>query len=51
MPELLTYIDGLPILVRFLVQDVPAEMRSDFVSKNADLRSRLSSALAATGPP
>jgi DNA-binding response OmpR family regulator len=45
MPELLTDIDGLPILVRFHVRDVPAEMRSDSVSKEANIHSRLSSAL------
>jgi DNA-binding response OmpR family regulator len=43
--ELLADIDGLPILVRFLVKDVPAEMRSDPVSKDADIHSLLSRAL------
>jgi DNA-binding response OmpR family regulator len=38
--ELLANIEGLPVLVRFLVQDVPAEMRSD-----ADIHSLLSSTL------
>ena len=40
--ELLADIDGLPILVRFLVKDVPAELRS----REAEIRSLLSSALA-----
>jgi DNA-binding winged helix-turn-helix (wHTH) protein len=46
--ELLADIDGLPILVRFLVKDLPAEMQSnggDFISKDADIHSLLSSAL------
>jgi hypothetical protein len=43
--ELLADIDGLPVLFRFLVQDLPAEMQSDFVSKDADIYSFLSSAL------
>ena len=38
--ELLADIEGLPVLVRVLVQDVPAEMRSD-----ADIHSLLSSTL------
>jgi len=38
--ELLADIEGLPVLVRLLVQDVPAEMRSD-----ADIHSLLSSTL------
>jgi DNA-binding winged helix-turn-helix (wHTH) protein len=41
--ELLVDIDGLPVLVRFLVGDIPAEMQSDFVSTGADIRSLLSS--------
>jgi DNA-binding winged helix-turn-helix (wHTH) protein len=36
-------IDGVHILVRFLVGDIPAEMQSDFVSTSVDLRSLLSS--------
>src|SRR5712671_4212222 len=40
MAELLADIEGLPVLVRLLVQDVPAEMRSD-----ADIHSLLSSTL------
>jgi len=38
--ELLADIEGLPVLVRLLVQDVPTEMRSD-----ADIHSLLSSTL------
>src|SRR5258705_11170431 len=38
--ELLADIEGLPVLVRVLVQDVPAKMRSD-----ADIHSLLSSTL------
>jgi DNA-binding winged helix-turn-helix (wHTH) protein len=40
--ELLADIDGLPILVRFLVKDITAEMQSDFVSRGADIHSLLS---------
>jgi len=43
--EFLADIDGFPILMRFLVQDVPAEMRARFVSGEIDIRSRLSSTL------
>ena len=43
--ELLADIDGLPILVRFRLNDVPAEVRSDLVSKGADIHSLLSSTL------
>ena len=45
MAELLVDVDGLPILVRFLVKDVPAEMQSGSVSKDADIHSLLSRAL------
>jgi len=45
MAELLADIDGLPILLRFCVHDVPAEMRSEFVSGDADIYSLLSSTL------
>jgi DNA-binding winged helix-turn-helix (wHTH) protein len=41
--ELLADIDGLPVLVRFLVGDIPAEVQLDFVSTGADIRSLLSS--------
>lgn len=42
--ELLADIEGLPVLVRLLVQDVPAEMRSDLVT-DPDVHSLLSSTL------
>ena len=48
MAELLAEIDGLPILVRVLVKDRPAERQSsdgDFISEDADMHSLLSSAL------
>jgi len=43
--ELLADIDGLPILVRFRLNDVPAEVRSNLVSNGADIHSLLSSTL------
>jgi DNA-binding response OmpR family regulator len=43
--ELLVDIDGLPILVRFRLNEVPAEVRSDLVSKGADIQSLLSRTL------
>jgi DNA-binding response OmpR family regulator len=43
--ELLADIDGLPILVRFRLNDVPAEVRSDLASRGADIHSLLSSTL------
>jgi DNA-binding winged helix-turn-helix (wHTH) protein len=43
--ELLADVGGLPILVRFLVKDMPAEMQSEFVSTGADIHSLLSSTL------
>jgi DNA-binding winged helix-turn-helix (wHTH) protein len=45
MTELLVDVDGLAVLVRFLVQDVPAEMQSHPVSKHADIHSLLPRAL------
>jgi DNA-binding response OmpR family regulator len=45
MAELLVDVDGLPILVRFLVKDVPAEMQSRPVSNDAYIHSLLSRAL------
>ena len=42
--ELLTNIDGLSILVRLVVQDVPAEAQSGHI-KLAEIQSRLSSTL------
>jgi DNA-binding winged helix-turn-helix (wHTH) protein len=43
--EILADIDGLPVLFRILVKDVPAQIQSDFESKNADIHSLLSSTL------
>jgi DNA-binding response OmpR family regulator len=43
--ELLADIDGLPILVRFRINDVPAEVRSNLSSKGADIHSLLSRTL------
>jgi DNA-binding winged helix-turn-helix (wHTH) protein len=45
LAELLADIDGLPILVRLLVQDVPAQARSDLAYNEANLHSLLSSTL------
>jgi DNA-binding winged helix-turn-helix (wHTH) protein len=45
MAELLVDVDGLPVLVRFLVNDVSAEMQSNSASKDADIRSLLSRTL------
>jgi DNA-binding winged helix-turn-helix (wHTH) protein len=45
MAEFLTDIDGLPVLVRLLIKDIPAEMQSDLVSSGDDIHSRLSSTL------
>jgi DNA-binding response OmpR family regulator len=45
MAELFTEIDGLPILVRFLVEDMPAVMQSGFVSKEADIQLLLSNTI------
>jgi DNA-binding response OmpR family regulator len=39
-------IDGLPVLFRILVEDLPAHVQSDFDPKAADIHSLLSSALA-----
>ena len=41
--EVLTDVDGLPVLVRFLVKDVPEEMQ--FASKASDMHALLSSTL------
>jgi DNA-binding response OmpR family regulator len=43
--ELLVDVDGLPIRVRLLVTDAPAEMQSDAFSKDADIHSLLSRTL------
>jgi DNA-binding winged helix-turn-helix (wHTH) protein len=45
MAELLTDIDGLPVLVRLLIEDIPAELQSNFVSKGNDIQSLLSTTL------
>jgi DNA-binding winged helix-turn-helix (wHTH) protein len=45
MAELLTDIDGLPVLVRLLITDIPVDLQSDFVSKGNDIHSLLSSTL------
>jgi DNA-binding winged helix-turn-helix (wHTH) protein len=45
MAEFLADIDGIPILVRFLVKDMSAKMQSDFVSKGADIQGLLASTL------
>jgi DNA-binding winged helix-turn-helix (wHTH) protein len=43
--ELLADIDGLPVLVRFLIGEISAEMQSGFAPTGADARSLLSSVL------
>jgi DNA-binding winged helix-turn-helix (wHTH) protein len=43
--EVLANIDGLPVLFRILVKDAPAQIQSDFGSKDADIHSLLSSTL------
>jgi DNA-binding winged helix-turn-helix (wHTH) protein len=45
MAELQADIDGLPILVRLVVKDIPAGMQSDSVSGDADIHKLLSSTL------
>jgi DNA-binding response OmpR family regulator len=46
MAELLVDVDGLPVLIRFLINDVPAEMQSNSASKKqADIHSLLSRTL------
>jgi DNA-binding winged helix-turn-helix (wHTH) protein len=45
MAELLADIDGLPVLFRVVVKDVPAQVQADFASKNADVHSLLSGTL------
>ena len=44
MAERLADIEGLPVLVRVLVHDIPAEMRSDLIT-DADVHSLLSTIL------
>src|SRR5258708_773478 len=43
--ELLADIDGLPVLVRLLLKDIPAGTQADLVAKGADIHSLLSSTL------
>jgi DNA-binding winged helix-turn-helix (wHTH) protein len=45
MAELLVDVDGSPVLVRLFVTDVPAEMQSGSVSKDAGIHTLLSRAL------
>ena len=45
MTDFLADVDGLPVVVRFLVKELLAEMQSSFVSKGADIHTRLSSTL------
>ena len=45
MTELLADIDGLPVLFRMVVKDVPAQVQPNFALKNADVHSLLSSTL------
>ena len=45
MAEFLVDVDGLPVLVRLLVKDVPAEMQSNLGSNDADVHALLSRAL------
>jgi DNA-binding response OmpR family regulator len=42
MAELQADIDGLPILFRFLVKDVPEQVQSSVAAGNADIHSQLS---------
>jgi DNA-binding winged helix-turn-helix (wHTH) protein len=43
--EFLTNIDGLPVLVRLLIKDIPAELQADLVSKESDIHALVSSTL------
>ena len=45
MAEFQANIDGLPILVRFRIKDIPAAMQSDGAAKSTDIHSLLSSTL------
>jgi DNA-binding winged helix-turn-helix (wHTH) protein len=45
MAELTADIDGVPVLVRLLFKDMPAEMQSDLVSRGVDIHSLLSGML------
>jgi DNA-binding winged helix-turn-helix (wHTH) protein len=43
--EILADIEGLPVLVRVLLKDIPTGMQADFASKGTDIHSLLSSTL------
>src|SRR5271166_5787845 len=43
--ELMAHVDGVPVLVRFLVTGISADAHSDLPSTEADLHSLLSSTL------
>jgi DNA-binding response OmpR family regulator len=45
MTEFLADIDGIPVVVRFLVKDMSAKMQSDLASRGADIQSLLTSTL------
>jgi DNA-binding response OmpR family regulator len=45
MERFLVDVDGLPVLVHFIIKDIPPEMGSGFVSKATDIHSLLSSTL------
>jgi hypothetical protein len=45
MAEFLADIDGIPVVVRFLIEDMSAKMQSDLASKGADIHSLLTSTL------
>jgi DNA-binding response OmpR family regulator len=45
MAEFLADIDGIPVVVRFLVKDMSAKMQSEFAAKGADIHSLLTSTL------
>jgi DNA-binding response OmpR family regulator len=45
MAELQTDVDGLPVLVRLLIKDIPVGMQSNSNSKENEIHSRLSSTL------
>jgi DNA-binding winged helix-turn-helix (wHTH) protein len=45
MANFLVDVEGLPVVVRLLVKELLSEMQSSFVSKGADIHTRLSSTL------
>jgi DNA-binding response OmpR family regulator len=45
MAELMADIDGLPVLFRIVVNDVPVQVQADFASKKVDVHSLLSGTL------